>query len=257
MGAPVLKVFAIAATMRCANGKALPAESATPGGKVTADECALVKVPDLRLGRQDRGTTLVPFGDVEAAHAAPGGPTSVSASCRTGQADIWTLTTATSTMENASACRVTQGACSACCEKGTLYECQVCHMGTCSSCLRGLQCSRCYRGVSGHKTEIGSGAEFAVQHQSWTRLRTGTVAQNKAGLRQASALHQHGGRLGSRISYNIWNPNDARQLNRRTNPTIFESQNASAAASFYCKKDFHFRSISTNIRPFLFCQGFS
>ena len=102
MGAPVLKVFAIA-TMCCTNGKALPAASAAPGSTVMADERALVKVPDLRLSRQDRGTTLAPLGDAEAAHAAPGGPTSVSASCRTGQADTWTLTTATSTMENASA----------------------------------------------------------------------------------------------------------------------------------------------------------
>eukprot|EP00959_Pyramimonas_sp_CCMP1952_P219323 4585732-Pyramimonas_sp.AAC.1 len=65
-------------------------------------------------------------------------------------------------------------------------------MGTCPSCLRGLQCSRHYRGVSDHKTGVGNGAEFAVQRQQWRRLRSGTVAQNRAGLRRASTLHQRG-----------------------------------------------------------------
>ncbi|CAK0884865.1 unnamed protein product, partial [Prorocentrum cordatum] len=112
----------------------------------------------------------------------------------------WTLTTENVTPEDTPTWGVTRVACSACCATGALYECRVCPMGTCPSCARGLQCSRYYRGVSDHKTGVGNGAEFAVQHQSWRIFRNGTVAQKKVGL---STLVEYCGEPNSLMS-ELW-----------------------------------------------------
>ncbi|CAK0842458.1 unnamed protein product, partial [Prorocentrum cordatum] len=65
----------------------------------------------------------------------------------------WILTTDNITSKGTPTGSITHGACLACCGTRTLYECQA-----------------------------DSGAEFAVQRQSWRRLRNGTIAQHKAGL---------------------------------------------------------------------------
>ena len=191
MGSLVLKVFSIAAAMCCK-----PVQSSND-----SLECQ----NDMQSGNSARtGGPLAPLGGVGADSFGRRGPgryvtTELTKGGTTSPTrfadeivsvdntnDTWALASVTP-----AACSY-YGACSGCCKTDNLYECKVCGGGACTSCLRGLQCARCYHGVTKHKSEVDRGAEFAVQHQQWRRLRNGTVAQHKAGVRQASALHEHG-----------------------------------------------------------------